>query len=119
VRQTRALVVSRDDEDGNASVGDSAEWLERLVRECRDDLRAIEDVTRVHHDVHLACERRLERSGVVREEVVTTPAPVDTWPDGKVEAEVRIGEEEDSDFVEDQSSDLWLMITQRLKPALF
>ena len=111
-------MVSRDDEDGNASVGDSTEWLERLVRECRVDLRPIEDVTRMHDDVDLTRERRLERGGVVGEEVVTTPPSLDPWPNGEVEAEVRVGEQENSDFVEDQSSDLGLMITQRLKPAL-
>jgi hypothetical protein len=112
-------VVSWDDENRNASIRYPAEWLERLVRECRDDLRPIEDVTRMHHDVDLARERRLERGGVVGQEVVTAPPSVDTRPNGQIEAEVRIGEEEDLDFVEDQSSDLWLMIAQRLKPALF
>jgi hypothetical protein len=112
-------VVSRDDEDRNASVGHPAEGLERLIRECRDDPRSIEDVTGVHDDVDLARERRLERGGVVGEEVVTTPASLDPWPNWEVEAEVRVGEQENSDFVEDQSSDLWLMIAQRLKPALF
>jgi hypothetical protein len=112
-------VVSWDDENRNASIRYPAEWLERLVRECRDDLRPIEDVTRVHHDVDLARERRLERGGVVGQEVVTTPPSLDPWPNGEVEAEVRVGEQENSDFVEDQSSDLSLMIAQRLKPALF
>jgi hypothetical protein len=65
----------------------------------------------MHDDVDLARERRLERGGVVREEVVTTPPSVDTWPNGEIEAEVRIGEKEDFYFA-NQSSSLMLMITQ-------
>jgi hypothetical protein len=112
-------VVSRDDEDGKAAIGHSAERVERLVRECRDDPRAIEDITGVHHDVDLAGERRPERGGVVRQEVVTTPPPVDTGPNRQVEAEVRIGEQQNSNVVANQSSGLLLTITRQLKPVLF
>jgi hypothetical protein len=84
------LVVSRDDEHRNTSIGYSAEGLERLVRERRDDPGPIEHVTRVHHDIDLARERRLQRGGVVRQEVVTTPASLDARPDGEIEAEVGV-----------------------------
>jgi hypothetical protein len=111
VRKTRPLVVSRDDEHRNASIGYSGERLERLVCKRRDDPRPIEDVTRVHHDVDLARERRLQRGGVVREKVVTTPPTLDTRPDGEIEAEVGIGQKEDSDFVADQSGTLSSIIS--------
>lgn len=35
---------------------------------------------------------------------MTAPTPVDARPDGEIEAEVGVGEEEDSDVVADQSS---------------
>jgi hypothetical protein len=111
-------VVSRDDEHRNASIGYSAEWLERLIRECGDDPRPIEDVTRVHHEVDLAGERRLKRRGVVGEEIVTTPAPVDARSDGEIEAEMGIGQKEDSDVVADQSSGLSLLARRRAAVAL-
>jgi hypothetical protein len=63
----------------------------------------------VHDEVDLTGERRPQRGSVVREEVVTSPAPVDARPDGEIEAEVRVGEEEDSDVVADQSSGLCTM----------
>ena len=90
-------MVSRDDEHGNASISHSAKRLESLIRERRDDLGPVEDVARVHDDVHLARERRLQRRGVIREEVVTTPPSVDARAHGEIEAEVGIGQQEDSD----------------------
>ena len=93
-------MVTRNDEHRDASISHPRQRVESLVRERRDDPGPIEDVTRVHHEIDLARERRLERGGVVREKVLTTPPSVDTWPDGQIEAEVGIGEEEDPDFVE-------------------
>jgi hypothetical protein len=104
-------VVSGDDEHRDASIRYSAEWLEPLIRERRDDPRPIEDVTRVHDNVHLAGERRLQGRGVVRQEVVTAPPPIDARPDGEIEAEVGIGEEKYSDVVAGQSSGLGSVTT--------
>jgi hypothetical protein len=97
-------VVSWHDEHRNASICYSAEGLERLERERRDDPGPVEDVASVHYDVHLARERRLQRGGVVREEVVAAAPSVDTRSNREIEAEVGIGQEEDSDVVADQSS---------------
>jgi hypothetical protein len=107
-------VVTRDDEHRDASIGHPGERVERLIRERRDDSRPIEDVTCVHHEIDLARERRLERGGVVCEEIVTTPPSVDTWPDGQIEAEVGIGEEEDPDFVGYRLDDLCSMTALHL-----
>ena len=100
-------MVPRDDEHGNASVSHSAKRLESLVRERRDDLRSIEVVARVHDDVHLARERRLQRDGVIRQEVVATPPSVDARPDGEIEAEVGIGQQEDPDVASQSSASRW------------
>ena len=101
-------MVSRDDEHRNAPIRYSAERLECLIRERRDDPRAIEDVTRVDYDVDLAHERRLKRGGIIREEIVTAPPPVDTRPDRQIEAEVGIGKEKNTDVVARQSGGLAL-----------
>jgi hypothetical protein len=45
----------------------------------------------VHDQIDFPCKRSLEGSGVVGEEVMPAPAPLDPWPNGKVEAKVRIG----------------------------
>ena len=100
-------MVPRDDEHRNAPIRHSAERLQSLVRERWHDLRPIEDVACVHDEVHLAGERRLQRGGVIREEVVTTPPSVDARPHGEIEAEVGIGQQEDPDVASQPSASRW------------
>ena len=51
------------------------------------------------HQVRLVRERGLERTRVVREEIVPSTATLDARARRKVEAKVRVREEEDSDDV--------------------
>jgi hypothetical protein len=45
----------------------------------------------VHDEIDLPGKRWLEGRGVVGQEVMPAPAPLDPWPNGKIEAKVRIG----------------------------
>jgi hypothetical protein len=58
----------------------------------------VEDVAAMHHQVHLAGQRRRQRGGVIGKKVVTATAALDAWLDGQVEAEVRVGQQQDPDL---------------------
>lgn len=88
MRQQGPLVIAGDEEDWDAEVGDPNEWLEGLVSQARDHPGPVEDVATVDDQVHLAPEGWLEGGGVVREEIVPTPAPFDPRPHRQIEAEV-------------------------------
>jgi hypothetical protein len=96
--EPRALVVTRDDEDGNAAVGDLSQGLERLIAHGRDRSWAIEDITGVHHEVDIPSQRRIEGGEIVREEVVSSPPALDAGPNEEVVPEMGIGDEENPDF---------------------
>jgi hypothetical protein len=51
----------------------------------------------VDHGVDREVARRLERPLVVREEVVSAPPPLDPGPGREIDAEVGVGEDEDTD----------------------
>ncbi|HEY2852487.1 MAG TPA: hypothetical protein VGJ18_06550 [Gemmatimonadaceae bacterium] len=42
----------------------------------------------MHDQIDFPGERRAEGRGVVGQEVMPAPAPLDPWPNGKVEAKV-------------------------------
>ena len=88
VRETRTLVVPGHQEDRYPPVCDAAQRLERLIRQRRDDRRAIEDVPGMNDDVHLAGQRRPQRPGVVGQEVVSAPPALDPRPHRQIESEV-------------------------------
>jgi hypothetical protein len=92
VRKTRALVIPRHDEHGNAEVRDASEGLERLVRDGGHDLGPIEHVPAVDDDIDLAGERGRERRRVVREKVVSSPPSLDARAHRKIEPEMRVGD---------------------------
>jgi hypothetical protein len=97
LRYAAALVVARHDEHRDPAVRHARERLERLPRDTRRYPRAIEDITTMDDNVHLARERWRQRCGVVREEVVSATAPLDAGPGRQVETQVGVGEEENSD----------------------
>ena len=99
LRDAAALVVPRHDEHRNSAVRHARERLERLPRDARRDPRAIEHVPAMDDNVDVARERRGQRRGVVREEVVSAPPPLDARPCREVETEVGVGEEEYPDTV--------------------
>jgi hypothetical protein len=94
-----AFVIPGDNEDGYASVSDTREGLERLIRKAWHRARPVEHVAAVHDEIHVSSERRLQSRRVVGEEIIAAPAPLDPRPNGKVEAQVCVGEEKDTNDV--------------------
>jgi hypothetical protein len=95
VRYATALVVARNNEDRNASVCNVSQRLERLPHHAARRPGAIEHVAAVNDQVDLSHERRLQRSLIVGLEVMTATPAIDTRIHGQVEAEVRVGEQQD------------------------
>jgi hypothetical protein len=90
-------VIARHDEDWHAAFCYASQRLERLVRETRRHIRSIKHVTAMHDGIDLACQRRLERSCVVREEVVPAAPAFDARSRRQIEAEVGVSEEQNPD----------------------
>ena len=99
VRNAPALVIPRHHEHRNAPVGDARQWLEGLIGKAGGGPGAIEDVAAVHHDVDLSGERRRQRGRIVGEEIVATATTPDACLHRQVEAEVRVGKQENPDDV--------------------
>jgi hypothetical protein len=97
VRNLRALVIAWHDEHGNAVVGNATKRLERSMGDRRRHGRTVEDISRVHHEIDVARERGLERGKIIREEIVAAPPAFDARPKRKIEPEMRVGEEKNSD----------------------
>jgi hypothetical protein len=97
MRNPGALVVARHYDDRHARLGKRHERPERLVRERRWHLGPVEQVSPVHHHVHLARPRRRQGPLVVGQEVVASPAPPHPGLRRQIEAEMRVGQEEDPD----------------------
>jgi hypothetical protein len=68
-----------------------------LVRDAQRHTWPVEDVAAVHHEVDFARERGRERGLIVREEIVAAAPPIDARARRQVEAEVRIGEQQDAE----------------------
>ena len=100
VRDTATLVIARNDKHGHAAIGDSRQWLERLPDDVGGRSRSVEYIPAVDHDVHLACQRRMERRGIVCQEVVASPPADDARIDREVEAQVRVRDEQDPDRID-------------------
>ena len=92
-------MIARNDEHRHAEIGDAAQRLIRLIRERRQHGRPIEHVAGVHDEIDFAGERWRERGGVVGEKIIAATPPADARAHGQIEAEMRVGEEEDSDVV--------------------
>jgi hypothetical protein len=97
LRDASTLVISRDDENRNAFVGDTNEWLERLPRDARRRTRPVEHVAAVNDQINVAVERGLQRGGIVCEKIVSATPTMDARPRRQIEAEVGVSEEEDAD----------------------
>jgi len=91
-------MVARDDQHRHAALGDPAQRLERPVRDLFRRSRPIENVSTVDDDVDLSAQSRLERGVVVCEEIIASTPPLDARSHRRIEAEVRISEEEDASF---------------------
>ena len=89
-------MIAGHDEHRNAAVGDASERFERLVSDGWHHQRSIEHVAAVHDEVDLAGECWLQRGRVVREEVETATAAFDPRSRREIEAEVRIGEQQNA-----------------------
>src|SRR5690606_2999901 len=61
------------------------------------DVGIVEHVAAMYDDVHFALQRGLQGGLVVRQEVMAAPAPRAARAAGQVEAEMRVGEEQDAD----------------------
>ena len=81
VWKPRPLMVARNDEHGNAEVGDPPERLIRLMRDRRVGCGSVEDVAAVDDDIDTAREGRRERRRVVREEIESAPSAPNPRPD--------------------------------------
>ena len=99
VRKARPLMVAGDDEDRNAEIGDSPQRLVGLVRNARVRRGSIENVAAMDDEIDVARQRRGESGRVVREKIESASPASDPWPDRQIEAEVGIGEKQDSDGV--------------------
>jgi len=99
VRQSRALVIARDDEDGHTAIRDTAQRLVRLVRQRLRDRRPIEHVASVDDEIDFSGQRRLERRRVVRKKVVAATPPRASRADREIETQVGVGEQQDADIV--------------------
>jgi hypothetical protein len=97
VRDPGPLVVPRHQEHRHASLRHAHQRLEALIGQTRLDLRPVEQVPAVHHQVHRPRHGRLQRRLVVRLEVAPAPAAPDPGPRREVEAQVRVGKEQDAD----------------------
>lgn len=92
----RPLVISRQQEHGDARVRDGAQRPQRSLDEIGGDAAPVEKVAPVDDEVHLTAERCFESQLVVSKEVRTTAAPAHPRPPRLVEAEMGIGEKEDA-----------------------
>ena len=92
-------MIAWDDEDRHATVGDAPQRFVRLIRDRWDDRRPIENVAGMHDEIDLSGHRRLERSRVVRKKIEASSPPANARPYGEIEAQVRIGEQENPDVV--------------------
>ena len=95
IRNRRSLVIPRNNDNRDAAVGEALERSERLQNDVRPDLAAEEDIAAMHDEIDIAAERRLERAFEVLRETG--------------QAEVRVGEKENSDATHD---------TTVMRPAL-
>jgi hypothetical protein len=77
VRKTRPFVIARNDEHRHAEIGDTAEWLIRLICERGQHGRPIEHVARVYNEIDFAGERGRKRDGVVGEKIIAATSPSD------------------------------------------
>ena len=92
VRQARAFVVARHDEDGDAALGDPAQRLECLISDGRVDLGAIENVAGMDDQVDFTLQRGRQRTGIIGQEVMAAPPPLHARPLRQVESEMSVGE---------------------------
>ena len=90
-------MIARHDEHGNAALRDDAERFVRLVRDRRHNGWPIEHIAGVHDEIDFVGERRRERSRVVGEEVMTATPSAGARPDGQIEPEMGVREQQDPD----------------------
>jgi hypothetical protein len=97
VRHPRALVVPGHDEHWHPAIGQPSKRLERLPRNTLGNPRPIENIAAMHYPIDFAGKRRLERSVIISNEVVTAPRPIDARPKRQIQSKVRVGEEENAE----------------------
>jgi hypothetical protein len=99
VRETTTLVVARHHVDRHATVCYALERFEGLPDHAARRPRPIEHIATVHNEIDFTSDCRLQRGGIVCQEVVSTSSSTDARVDRQIEAQVRIREEEDPDDV--------------------
>jgi hypothetical protein len=95
--KSRAFVIAGDDEDRNSQIGDTLERLVSAVRDARVRRGSVEDVAAVYDEIDVAGERGSKRCRIIQEKVESASPASDARSNREVEAEVRVGEKEDSD----------------------
>jgi hypothetical protein len=96
VREAGALVVAGHQEHRDARGCHALEGGQRGLGEPGGDAAAVMQIAAVEHHVHLPGQRRLKGALEVAKEVLSPAAPRHPRPGGQVEAQVRVGHEEDS-----------------------
>ena len=90
----RALVVAGHHDYRHAPRSDLDQGLQRAVDELAAYAAAVEEVSAVNHEIDSGTPCRLERKLEIAEEVGSAPAPLDARPQGHVESEVGIGQQQ-------------------------
>ncbi|HUP63094.1 MAG TPA: hypothetical protein VNA69_22075 [Thermoanaerobaculia bacterium] len=93
----KVLVVPGDDDDRYSGVREPLERLEDAQDEPGLHLAPEEDVAAVDDEVHLAPKRRLQGAFEAREEVLTPPGAVGARTHWKVEPEMRVRDQQETD----------------------
>lgn len=94
MRESRSLVIARNDEHRKSQLGYASQRLVRLICDTRRHGRPIEDVAGVNDDVYLTISCRLERAMIVSEKVVSAPPSICARPHREIESQMRIREQQ-------------------------
>jgi hypothetical protein len=97
VGDARALVIARNQKDGNPGGSDPEEGRESQKGQVSRDTGTIEEVAPVDHEVDLTREGGCQAHLEIRKEVVTAAAALNPRAKRIVEAQMGIGYEQDAD----------------------
>lgn len=90
-------MVSRDQKDRDAAIGDLEERFERGGHQTRRDLGPVEQVATVNHRVDLASKGGLKGGSGVGEEIRAAPPALGPRTSGQIKTEVGIGKKQERD----------------------
>jgi hypothetical protein len=90
-------VVAWHDEYRYACARDPLDWQKGSLYEFSRNTASVQQITAVHHTIHLFRYSDVHCVFEVGEKIVAAPAAFDTRTCRQVEAEVRVGKSEDAD----------------------